>query len=133
MKAILIICLLFLSIRAFAPSARSLFIEIPDKIKPFEKLWQAVCKIESNNDSLAFCIDINGKPSVGIAQIQESRLNDYNTHTGNNYKLMDCFSPVISKKIFMYYCQVSYEMCAKRWNGSGKMTEIYWNKIKSVL
>jgi|ERR1035437_67373 hypothetical protein len=138
MKAILIIILLFWSFRLLAPGIMEFTIPKIEPLRPYEKLWQSICKIESNNDSLAFCIDINGKPSIGIAQIQESRLNDYNKRTGNNYQLMDCFSPVISKKIFMYYCQGDYETTARKWNGGNNGMKIestikYFDRIKLAL
>jgi hypothetical protein len=101
----------------------------PDSIHPFDRIFKAVCQIESGNDSLAFCIDINGLPSVGIAQIQQIRLDDYNRQTGSHYDLIDCFSQRLSKQIFMFYAQGNYESIAKHWNGRGPMTEIYWKKI----
>ena len=133
MKIILIVILFCISFRLFAPGISQFCIEKADPIKPFEKLWDAICKIESNNDSLAFCIDINNSPSVGIAQIQDCRIRDFNARTGNNYTLDDMFSPAKAKIVFMYYCEGDYEHIAKRWNGRGKQTEIYWQKILKVL
>lgn len=132
------IFLLLLSMKLLAPSAKSLFIAKIEPLKPYEKLWKAICKLESNNDSLAFTIDSNGLPSVGISQVQQIRLDDYNKHTRKNYQLMDCFSPRLSKQIFMYYCVGDYEHCARCWCGGplgmGKTTTLkYYLKIQKTL
>ena len=134
MKQILL-CLIVLMIskQLFAPSATYMIIDKIEPLNPFEKLFNAVCKVESNNDSLAFVIDINGLPSVGIVQIQQCRIDDYNKHTGNHYDLIDCFSQRLSKKIFLFYCQGDYESIAKHWNGKGPLTDIYWMKINKIL
>jgi hypothetical protein len=128
------IFLLLLSMKLLAPSAKSLFIAKIEPLKPYETLWKAICKLESNNDSLAFTIDSNGLPSVGISQVQQIRLDDYNKHTRKNYQLMDCFSPRLSKQIFMYYCVGDYEQIIRKWNGGpGGMkktsTIVYYQKI----
>jgi hypothetical protein len=133
MRIILIAILLFICLKSFAPGAKQFFVESAEKTKPYERIWELICKIESNNDSLAFCIDINNLPSVGIAQIQESRLQDYNNRSGDSLTMDDMFHPAKAKKVFMWYCEGDYEHIAKSWNGSGKMTEIYWQKILRVL
>jgi hypothetical protein len=87
---------------------------------------------------MAFCIDVNGLPSVGIAQIQESRIVDYNASNGTNLSLQDCFDPDISKRIFMFYASGDNEHIARCWNGGPKgmqreSTIKYWQLIKSHL
>lgn len=101
-------------------------------IDPFQPLWEAVCTVESNNNESA----LNGlEMAFGIAQIRDIRIRDYNDRTGKGYTLEDCLDSVISREVFMYYAErlEDYETIAKRWNGSGAKTEIYWEKIKEEL
>lgn len=98
----------------------------------FQPLWEAVCTVESNNNESA----LNGlEMAFGIAQIRDIRIRDYNDRTGKGYTLEDCLDSVISREVFMYYAEKlgDYETIAKRWNGSGAKTEIYWEKIKEEL
>jgi hypothetical protein len=117
MKMTLTILILLISMRLFAPGITQFCIEKAEAIKPYERIWDLICKIESNNDSLAFCIDINGLPSVGIAQIQESRLDDFNRANRTNFVLNDCFNPRISKQIFMFFAHGDLESISRKWNG----------------
>ena len=132
-KLLIVIILFFVWINLPSTGYKTFYIDRVESINPYKKLWSAVCQIESSNNPLAFSIDVNGKPSIGIAQIQESRLKDFNKATGKKYIHSDCFNPDISKEIFMYYASGDYEHCAKSWNGSGKMTEVYWEKLTKIL
>jgi len=130
------IILLLLSLSLSAPPG----VNIPMIIKEaplnnYEAIWEAVCKVESNGNPDAFCIDINGQPSVGIAQIQTSRIKHYNRLTGKDYKLYDCFSSEVSKEVFMHFAYIhkNEEKLIRSWNGSGAMTVIYYNKVKRYL
>ena len=73
--------------------------------------------------------------AYGIAQIRDIRIRDYNERTGKGYTLEDCLDSAISREVFMYYAEKigDYEKAAKKWNGSGYMTEIYWEKVKKEL
>jgi hypothetical protein len=79
----------------------------------------------------------NIEEAIGAFQIRPIRLLDYNQRTGNNYKSADCYNLRISKEIFMYYARrfefSDYELIARNWNGSGKATLEYWEKVKSNL
>jgi hypothetical protein len=136
--------LLLLSIFAFLIPATpesdnaSLYVVRAEKVQPYETIWNLICRVESNNDSLAFCIDCNGLPSVGIAQIQESRLNDYNNRSGDSLTLDDMFHPAKAKKVFMWYCEGDYESISRKWNGGpegmeNKSTVKYYQKIISYI
>ena len=138
MKTIFLVLTLLLICRSLpAPGLKELIILKPESINPYNRIFDAICKIESNNNPLAFCIDINGLSSVGIAQIQNSRIIDFNRHTGNNYSLNDMYSPELSKVVFMHFAsRINHndiERVCKKWNGTVAMTEIYWNKIKIIL
>lgn len=104
----------------------------PEPLNNLEAIWQAVIMVESNGNPDAFCIDINGQPSVGIAQIQPSRIAHYNRLAGTNYKLYDCFDPEVSKEVFLFFARKigNEERLIKAWNGAGWRTEIYLTKIK---
>jgi hypothetical protein len=40
----------------------------------------------------------------------------------------------ISRKVFLFYTKGrNFEAVAKSWNGSGKLTIIYWDKVQKVL
>lgn len=133
MKRILIILAMSLIVgRATAPPNDRIYLPEANQIKPFERAWQAVCIVESNNNPRAYNpIEM----ATGVSQIRPIRLNDYNKRTGKNYKLEDCYDVEISKEIFMYYCSNPYdiEKTCKSWNGSGPKTEEYWSKIEKAL
>ena len=134
LKKIKIICfLLFLfSLRVSAPSAISLTVLEP--IEPYKKLAFAVGMIETKGDTLAY------NPierAVGIYQIRPIRLIEYNRRTGSHYSREDLFNYKISEKIFLYFADqigpYNTEQIARRWNGSGHLTNNYWNRIKHFL
>jgi hypothetical protein len=132
----IIASMLFLSLTA--PPFQSGWIAREEPIRPYEVIWQTICQIESNGDSLAFCIDVNGLPSVGIAQIQQSRLQDYNDQSGDSLTIEDMFHPAKAKKVFMWYAEGDYEAISRRWNGGPlgmqrTATLIYWSKIIAEL
>jgi len=104
------------------------------EINPYLCLWEAVCKLESNNNPLAY----NAKEqATGIAQIRPILVRDYNQRTGSKYIIEDMYDVEISKEIFMYYASqlgpYNYEQIARKWNGSGPATDVYWGNIKSIL
>ena len=143
MKQILL-CLIILMIsrQLFAPVSTNIIVEKLQPIRPFEKIWNAICKVESNNDSLAYCIDSNGLPSVGIAQIQESRLNDYNNQSGDSLTMNDMFHPLKAKKVFIWYADKinpgDEERICREWNGGCNgmkytSTIAYYQKIRNNL
>jgi len=137
MKAIIVIVIMLIWIRMLtAPPGVNIPVLL--KIRPMnnnEAIWQAVIQVESGGNPMAYCIDINGKPSVGIAQIQQSRISHYNRLTGASYNLDDCFDPEVSKEVFMYFAERigNEERLIRAWNGSGPMTKKYYNKVKARL
>jgi hypothetical protein len=74
--------------------------------------------------------------SYGISQIRRERLDEYNRRTDSHYIIDDLYSPGISKKIFMYYASqygpYRIDDMIRAWNGSGKATYIYLNKVKQA-
>ena len=133
----LTIFLIAITIRAFCPEYRTLIIPESERINPFENIFKAVCRVESNGDSKAYHMEKDGHPAIGIAQIREIRVREYNRLTGADYKLSDMYSPEISRKVFMFYAQ-SYgvyrmDEFIRSWNGKGKATIKYLAKVKKQL
>jgi len=119
---------------ALCPPDTKIFILRHEGYKPFEKIWEAVCFVESTNNPLAYNA---AEGATGIVQIRQIKLDEYNQKTGNNYKIEDCFCHEFSKQVFMWH-MMSYgvgrwEEGVKRWNGKGRMTEVYLEKVKKVM
>ncbi len=128
--------------RVYSPECRTLCVIAPEKIQPYEKIWEIVIKIESNGNARAYHMEKNGHPSIGIAQIQQSRLDDFNRRTGHNYTLDDMYVPEIAKRIFIHYASEinpnNNERICREWNGGSKgmekeSTKSYWKLIQTRL
>jgi len=135
MKSILTIFLLLLALKTLAPEVKDdiiIFYSYP--IEPYDRLIKAVIHVESRGDTLAYNLI---EEAAGAFQIRPIRLRDYNQRTSKNYKLKDRYNFKISKEIFLYYAMLvgfsDYEKIAKDWNGSGKETLKYWEKVKLQL
>ncbi len=136
MSIIILFC--FLTLKLTAPPDVKIYIAKAEVIQPYEAIWKATCKIESNNDPFAIGDKYLKSHSYGIVQIRQSRLDDFYKETGIKYSLTDMFDTVKSKQVFMYYCQGDNETIARTWNAgpegmSKKSTLKYWNKIKKLL
>jgi len=142
-KMLLMLFLLSTCLYSFAPNHNSLYIEISEPITImdiYEPLIKSMYDIEADNNPLAYN-KIEG--AYGGLQIRKCRLDHYNRLTGKNYRLTDMYNFETSKEIFLYFAThsnngkdispKSFELAAKNWNGSGPMTENYWDKIKSKL
>lgn len=132
MKKTMMVLLLIIPLKLLAPTSNCLSIPATEPINRYEELWLAICKYESNHNPLAVNIT---EQAYGIAQIRQVRVEHYNRLTGKNYTLQDCFNVDVSKEIFMYFTSFykSEEMIAKRWNGSGPKTLIYWQNIQQIM
>jgi hypothetical protein len=132
MKLILILITICSSLTA--PPWKSLIIPDAEKLNPYEQIWKAVCKVESNNNPFA----LNAKEQAfGIGQIRLCRLTDFNAIYGTHYVLTDMYSPELSRLVFMHYATkigiTNRDKIIRDWNGSGKMTYIYLAKVKKHL
>jgi hypothetical protein len=134
MKILLAIFFSLMTLRAAAPDLNEIVIVKTEPVNAYERLFLAVFQVECNGNLLAYN---PVEEATGPLQIRPIRLLDYNLRTGNKYLLEDCYDFNISKKIFMYYAlktgYPNYELIAKNWNGSGKMTSDYWEKVKPNL
>ena len=134
-KIVFVIFLLFsFSIRLSAPDRESLIIFRALPVEPYKRIIQAIGKVETNFDTLAYN---PAEKATGYFQIRPVRLEDYNKRTGSNYKMKDMFDYKISEKVFLYYAiqigPYDYEKIAKKWNGSGSRNIYYWKRIKEYL
>jgi len=136
---ITIILILMLSIPVFAPAERCIYIERPEEIQPYEKIWNATCEVESGFDAMAIGDKHLEEHSYGIVQIRKARLSDYYNKTGVMYSERDMFDPAKAKRVFLWYCSgTDMEVIARTWNGgekgmSKKSTVKYWKLIKAKL
>jgi hypothetical protein len=130
----LILILLLFSAKAIAPDHQVISLVESGSINPFEELIRAVMQVESSGDTLAYNAE---EEAYGPLQIRPIRLYDYNKRTGKKYTMHDCFRKDVSFEIFLYYATLigypNFETIAKRWNGSGKLTITYWEKVKARL
>lgn len=131
-KILLFGIILFSNIRLFAPAPNEIRLFVFEPIQPYERLWEAVCFVESSFNPLA----VNeSEGAYGISQIRQIKLDWYEKQTGIRYTLQDCFDKDISKTIFLYHmdCYDDPEISIRKWNGSGPQTDIYWRKIQNYL
>jgi hypothetical protein len=126
--------MLLFSLRVSAPSVSFITLFKPAPIEPYKQLVLAVGMVETRGDTLAY------NPierAAGYFQIRPIRLIDYNKRTRNTYSREDMFNYDISEKIFLYFADqigpYNLEQIARKWNGSGHLTDIYWNRIKHYL
>jgi len=126
--------LLMVAFRATAPSREEITILTPAPVEPYKQLINAIGMVETKYDTLAYN---PVEQAVGFFQIRPIRLEDYNKRTGNHYKMKDLYDYKTSEKIFLYYAEQigphDFEKIAKRWNGSGPRTYLYWSRIKKLL
>jgi len=133
MKILMLFVLLLCTVRVLAPTDRRLYIAQAEGIQPYERLKHAVGMVESHCDTLAYN---PVEKATGFFQVRPIRLLDYNQRTGSHYKLADMYNYKKAEKVFMYYARdgcLDLERIARRWNGSGKKTIDYWNKVKKFL
>lgn len=132
MKYILLISFLCIQLETFAPVRAAACIFQPETIRPYERLVDAIVQVESGGNTCAYNPD---GESVGAFQIRQCRLDDFNRLTGKSYQLEDMYCYDKAKEVFIYFACVSldFEYISRKWNGSGRMTDIYWQKVKNKL
>ena len=133
-KIIFILSFLLAGLRVAAPESNLFIIAESPGVQPFSGLMYATAMVETMGNTLAYNEFEN---AVGIFQIRQVRIDDYNRRTGRNYCLEDMYDPQLSEKVFLYFASLAgpykFEKIAKAWNGSGPMTELYWKRIKEYL
>ena len=90
--------------------------------------------VETLGNPLAYNEEEN---AVGLLQIRQVRIDDYNRRTGSSLTLGQMYDIDLSVKVFMYYASLespeNLEKISTAWHGSGPMTELYWLRIKEYL
>jgi hypothetical protein len=136
LKRIVFTFILFLTVvfKASSPTMELFTIFDAPPVEPYKKLISAIGFVETMNNTLSY----NAlEQAAGIFQIRPVRLADYNRRTGNKFTMKDVYNYDISAKIFLYYADLigpyDFEQIARRWNGSGHMTNYYWDRIKKSL
>ena len=137
-KIVLTISVLLISAVVHNRSHYCLYIMPSEPIKGYSDLIYAINMVEARIDSLSYNIYAynEAEGAIGAFQIRQCRLDEYNRLTGNNIMPNDLYDYNQSLQIFIYFARAygnDYEKIAKRWNGSGPMTEIYWQKVKAYL
>jgi len=126
--------LLSFSLQLSAPDWKSFIISELSPVEPYRKLVYAIGMVETKGDTLAYN---PVEDAAGYFQIRPIRLVDYNNKTGSNYTKQDLFNFDTSSKIFLYFADrvgpYNLELIARKWNGSGHQTNIYWDRIKKFL
>jgi hypothetical protein len=136
LKKSVVVCLVLLSLsfRVAAPSWNAITIYEFSPVEAYRQLEFAVGMVETQGDTLSFN---PREDAIGIFQIRPIRLNDYNIRTGSRITRDELYNYETSEKIFIYYAELigpyNFEQIAKRWNGTGKHTDYYWNRIKEYL
>lgn len=133
-KTVIILVLSLFYLQVKAPEGNFVNVVADAGIKPFTVLMDAIAMVETMGNNHAYNELEN---AVGKLQIRQIRLDEYNRLTGDRFKLTDMFDPVNSERVFLYFASVAgpyhFERIAKRWNGSGPKTELYWERIKRHL
>jgi hypothetical protein len=135
-KKIGLTAFLFVSVvfKASSPCIDSLIIFETPPVEPYKKLVYAIGFVETMNDTMAYN---PFEQAAGIFQIRPIRLKEYNIQTGMRYRMEDLFRYEVSERIFLYFADqagpYNFEQIARSWNGSGKMTTFYWNRIKQYI
>lgn len=134
----LILILFLIPLRCMAPAHPEATIIAGEVIQPYEKLFKAICEVESGNNSYAIGDKHLKLHSYGKAQIRQSRLDDYYRRTGIRYTAKDCFKDEVTQEIFFYYVSPDFETTCRTWNGGEngmkkKSTLKYWKLVKSQL
>ena len=136
LRKLVFLIFLFLSftLRVSAPGTNFMTIFDFPPIEPYKQLVLAIGIVETKSDTTAYN---PVEEAAGYFQIRPIRLLDYNNRTGSNYTLIDLFNYEISEKIFLFYADkigpYDFELIARKWNGNGRLTVNYWNRIKEYL
>ncbi len=118
----------------FAPGNRTVSIAASQSINPYFGLLMATAMVETLGNPHAYNEEEN---AVGLLQIRQVRIDDYNKRTGSRLTLDQMYDVDLSVKVFLYYASLEHPRnlakISKAWNGSGPMTELYWLRIKEYL
>jgi hypothetical protein len=146
---VVVLFLIMNTLVAFCPNIKTFYVATSSPIKyvpqaelitDYNLLIKAIFHYEAGFNALAYNPKEN---AVGGLQIRQCRIDHFNKLTNKNYTLQDMYDFEKSKEVFLYFAThnnrgnlikgKSYEQVAKNWNGSGPMTEKYWQSIQNYL
>lgn len=132
MKKLIIILFLPITLSCYAPNMTREVLLIFAPIKPYQQLLEAMIQVESNGNLLAYNAE---EQAIGCLQIRQCRVEHFNQLSGKNYTLNDMYDYNKSVEVFTLFAYrlQDKELIARRWNGSGPMTDMYWNKVQRYL
>lgn len=137
-KLIFIITVFAYSFRVQNSTITQLYIIKAEPINPYAKIIHAIGMVEVLRNGKLDTLAYNPvEQATGFFHIRPIRLLDYNKRTGHHYGMKDMYKYKTSKEVFMFYAsQIGWrdpEHISKEWNGSGKKTIKYWQKVKRYL
>jgi hypothetical protein len=139
-RKLLILCILFTCTLAGNPHiGNGLIIEYEPPYNPFKTLSLAVGIVESKSNPVAY----NARErAVGIYQIRQGMLTDFNQATHQSYTLTDMYDISLSNEVFIWHCMKYHpseiETICRTWNGGPKgkekeSTKKYFEEVKKHL
>ena len=138
-RLLLISCMAFMSsLAGLCPPAKVIFIPLYDPVKPYERIWLAVCQVESQNNPHHYNKKEN---AVGIVQIRQIMLDQYNKEARKSLSLKQMYEIERSKSVFMHHAQKyrpdQIEKIVRVWNGGPNgikkhSTKAYYQKILQI-
>ena len=140
MKQNLMILLLLVSARVFAPSGvKVVYLGKLEGIDPYRNLKHAIGMVEASYDgeTIDSTMINEYEQAYGFFQIRQIRLDHYYQDTGVRYSLNDMLNYKKAEEVFMHFAEKigADDPCkiARRWNGSGPMTWDYWKRVQKYL
>jgi hypothetical protein len=140
-RKLIILCILFTcSLAGVSPyKDKTINIQYEPPYSPFKALSIAVGIVESRSNPMAY----NAREkAVGIYQIRQSMLTDFNQANGKSYTLPDMYGTKKSNEVFMWHCMkyhtTDIERITRCWNGgpmgmNKSSTKKYFEEVKKHL
>jgi len=139
-RLLILLCFgIICSVAAYCPNNNTLTIEFKPPYEPFKALLTSIAWVESKNDPSALNRLEN---AIGLLQIRQVRIYDFNMRTGKNYTLNEMYDTIKAKYVFLYYASQSHpsnlEEISRNWNGGQRgmkkqSTIQYWKKVQKYL
>jgi hypothetical protein len=130
-RIIKLLFFLLISAEIYAPEYRTICVEYTPPVDCYARLIDAIGFVESSHNDSAIN---HSEQAYGFFQVRQIRLDDYYQRTGIRYELSDMLNRGKAEKVFRYYARGrDYEKIARDWNGSGRGTDRYWNKVRQLI
>lgn len=131
-KLFILFGIILFCVKLTAPPINEVKLFVIPPIQPYERLWEAMCFVESSFNPL---VVNEAEQAYGLVQIRQVKLDWYFDKTGKLYTLQDCFNESVAKEIWNYHMSLypNAETGARAWNGRYDLTHDYWNKVQNYL